>query len=82
MFADRLRAAMTERGWSAADLATRLEGIASRRTVYEWIAGERAPGLVALIALLDALGVERASAAAVAWQDDAAKASAARVSDQ
>lgn len=82
MFADRLRAAMTERGWSAADLATRLEGIASRRTVYEWIAGERAPGLVALIALLDALGVERASAAAVAWQDDAAKASAARVSDR
>jgi transcriptional regulator with XRE-family HTH domain len=82
MFADRLRAAMTERGWSAADLATRLEGIASRRTVYEWIAGERAPGLVALIALLDALGVERASAAAVAWQDDAARASAARVSDR
>ncbi len=73
---------MTERGWSAADLATRLEGIASRRTVYEWIAGERAPGLVALIALLDALGVERASAAAVAWQDDAARASAARVSDR
>lgn len=82
MFSDRLRAAMSERGWSAMDLAARMEHVASRRTVYEWIAGNRAPSLVALVALLDALGVERASAAAVAWQDDAAKASAARVSDR
>lgn len=82
MFSDRLRAALTERGWTAADLIARMDGIASRRTVYEWIAGERAPSLVALLALLEALGVERASAAAVAWQDDAARASAARVSDR
>lgn len=82
MFADRLRAAMEERGWSPLDLAARLEGVASRRTVYEWIAGGRAPGLVALVALLDALGVERASAAAVAWQDDAVRATAGRVSER
>lgn len=82
MFADRLRAAMAERGWSPMDLAARMEGVASRRTVYEWVAGARAPGLVALIALLDALGVERASAAAVSWQDDAARASAGRVSER
>ncbi len=73
---------MTERGWSPMDLAARMEGVASRRTVYEWVAGARAPGLVALIALLDALGIERASAAAVSWQDDAARASAGRVSDR
>ena len=82
MFADRLRAAMAERGWSPMDLAARMEHVASRRTVYEWVAGARAPSLVALIALLDALGIERASAAAVSWQDDAARASAGRVSER
>ena len=82
MFADRLRDAMTERGWSTAQLAERMAAHASRRTVYGWLAGETRPGLAALVALLDVLGVDRASAAAVAWQNDAAKASAGRVSDR
>ena len=73
MFADRLRSALYERGWTTAQLVERMSAHASRRTVYGWLAGEARPGLAALVALLDVLGVDRASAAAVAWQDDAAR---------
>jgi transcriptional regulator with XRE-family HTH domain len=81
MFADRLRAAMTERGWTNQQLVERMSEHASRRTVYGWLAGEARPGLAALVALLDVLGIDRASAAAVAWQDDAARG-IARESDR
>ena len=81
MFADRLRAALLERGWTNQQLVERMSEHASRRTVYGWLAGEARPGLAALVALLDVLGIDRASAAAVAWQDDAARG-IARESDR
>jgi len=72
---------MTERGWTNQQLVERMSEHASRRTVYGWLAGEARPGLAALVALLDVLGIDRASAAAVAWQDDAARG-IARESDR
>jgi hypothetical protein len=70
-FSEKLHAAIHARGWTPATLVRRLDGAASRRSVYGWLAGEARPALSQLIALLNVLSIDRASAAAVAWQDAA-----------